>query len=90
MNVSKFGVALILAGSVLASGAIAADDGAAHPIPDGDGVLTAADFVQAALQAEGGGDATQRAQYLKEALADDPEYAQRDGTPASCDNRTDG
>jgi hypothetical protein len=75
MNVSKLGVALILAGSVLASGAIAADEGAARPIPDGDGVLTAADFVQAALQAEGGGDATQRAQYLKEALADDPEYA---------------
>jgi hypothetical protein len=38
-------------------------------------VLTAPDFVQAALEAEGVGDAANRSQYLKEALEHDADFA---------------
>ena len=48
-----------------------------RPSVDEDAVLTAADFVQAALQAEAAGDAARREALLREALDNDPEYAPR-------------
>ena len=47
-----------------------ADDAA----PVGTDVLTAADFVQAALEAESTGNGADRSQFLKEALLQDPDY----------------
>ena len=71
----RFGVALILVwgGSALAVGA--GDDPAATPAGESTEVLTAADFVQAALQAEVAGDSARRTELLQEALANDSEYA---------------
>ena len=45
------------------------------PSIDADAVITAADLVQAALQAEAAGDAAKRESLLREALDNDPEYA---------------
>ncbi len=49
--------------------------------PTKTGVLTAADLVQAALQAEAEGDAARREALLREALDKDPDYAPRGGIP---------
>ena len=54
---------------------------AAEPVPMKTAVITAADFVQAALQAEAEGDAARREALLREALDNDPEYAPRGGIP---------
>jgi hypothetical protein len=54
---------------------VSGDDSIASSGFDVQEELTAADFVQAALQAEGQGDAAHRAQYLKEALDLDANFA---------------
>ena len=55
--------------------AVPGDEGRSDKVAGEHGdVLTAADFVQGALQAEGVGDAPRPAQLLKEALEYDPEY----------------
>ncbi|MHB8972518.1 MAG: polymorphic toxin-type HINT domain-containing protein [Pirellulaceae bacterium] len=48
---------------------------AKDPSVNADAVITAADLVQAALQAEAAGDAAKRESLLREALDNDPEYA---------------
>lgn len=73
MNRMTLGVALLMScwGALLAS----SDEGVSDDATGRDGeVLSAADFVQEALRAEGEGDVPRRAQLLKEALEHDPEY----------------
>jgi hypothetical protein len=73
MNSLRLGVALLV--WCWGTLAVPGDEGRSDKVAGEPGdVLTAADFVQAALQAEGVGDAPRRAQLLKEALEHDPEY----------------
>ena len=75
MNRCWLGVALVLlwgssVGGAESRGGSASDSGQSEVE-----VLAAPDFVQAALEAEGTGDAAYRNQYLQEALDHDPDYA---------------
>ena len=63
-------VSLLVSATVHAFQAVAKD-----PSANADAVITAADLVQAALQAEAAGDAAKRESLLREALDNDPEYA---------------
>ena len=69
-----FGVALVL--SLLVSATTDTfHEVVSDPCADENEVLTAADFVQAALQAEAEGDTKRRNALLREALDNDPEHA---------------
>ncbi len=74
MNARILGIVISLSW-LAGSAAHAFQTVAAEPVADETGVLMAADFVQAALQAEAEGDAARREALLREALDKDPDYA---------------
>lgn len=75
MITGRFVVALLLFGCGVPYVVDAEEGGAEDTKRTATDVLSAADFVQAALEAESTGNGADRAQYLKEALLQDPNYA---------------
>lgn len=75
MITGRFVVALVLFGCGIPYVVDAEEGGAEDTKRTATDVLSAADFVQAALEAESTGNGADRAQYLKEALLQDPNYA---------------